>query len=62
MEDILSDQTLSLLTNQSFWINTAIVVGGTLIIYWVLRSLIAFISTRRALQRASLIALLQYRR
>jgi len=46
MEDILSDQTLSLLTNQSFWINTAIVVGGTQIIYWVLRSLIAFISTR----------------
>ena len=46
MEDILSDQTLSLLTNKTFWINTAIVVGGTLFIYWVLRSLIGFISTR----------------
>ncbi|QHM75805.1 Low conductance mechanosensitive channel YnaI [Mixta theicola] len=46
MEELLSDQNLSLLTDQSFWINTAIVVGGTLAIYWLLRSLISFFSTR----------------
>ncbi|UQY45812.1 mechanosensitive ion channel family protein [Erwinia sp. PK3-005] len=46
MENLFSDRNLSLLFNQTFWFNTVIVVAGTAIIYWVLRSLIGFISSR----------------
>ena len=37
-----------LFLNQTFWINSAIVVAGTLVIYWLLRSAIRFISGRIA--------------
>lgn len=46
METLFSDRNLSLLFNQTFWFNTVIVVAGTFIIYWLLRSLIGFISSR----------------
>ena len=46
MENLFSDRTLALLFNQTFWFNTVIVVAGTAIIYWLLRSLIGFISAR----------------
>ena len=46
MEVLLSDQNLSLIANQTFWFDTVIVVVGTAIIYWLLRSLIGFISSR----------------
>ena len=37
-----------LFLNETFWINSAIVVAGTLVIYWLLRSAIRFISGRIA--------------
>lgn len=46
MEKLFSDRNLALLFNQTFWFNTVIVVAGTAIIYWLLRSLIGFISSR----------------
>jgi small-conductance mechanosensitive channel len=46
METLFSDQNLALLFNQTFWFNTVIIVAGTVIIYWLLRSLIGFISAR----------------
>ncbi|WP_052118351.1 mechanosensitive ion channel family protein [Erwinia oleae] len=46
MKNWLNEQNLSFLLNRTLWIDTAIVIGGTLIIYWLLRSLIRFISNR----------------
>ncbi|MEQ4531129.1 MAG: mechanosensitive ion channel family protein [Mixta sp.] len=46
METLFSDRNLALLFNQTFWFNTVIIVAGTVIIYWLLRSLIGFISSR----------------
>ncbi|WP_275556289.1 mechanosensitive ion channel family protein [Mixta sp. Marseille-Q2659] len=46
METLFSDRNLALLFNQTFWFNTVIIVAGTVIIYWLLRSLISFISSR----------------
>jgi small-conductance mechanosensitive channel len=49
MENWLSAQRLHLIfLNQDFWINSAIIVFGTLVIYWLLRSMIRFISNRIA--------------
>ncbi|KTS29369.1 mechanosensitive ion channel family protein [Pantoea stewartii] len=38
----------SILFNQTLWINSAIVIVATLVIYWLLRSLISFVSNRIA--------------
>ncbi|WP_367143152.1 mechanosensitive ion channel family protein [Pantoea stewartii] len=38
----------SILFNQTLWINSAIVIIATLVIYWLLRSLISFVSNRIA--------------
>ncbi|WP_205952891.1 mechanosensitive ion channel family protein [Pantoea stewartii] len=38
----------SILFNQTLWINSAIVMVATLVIYWLLRSLISFVSNRIA--------------
>lgn len=46
MENWLTSLNLSLLFNQTFWINTAILVGGTLVIYTLLRGLIRFLTNR----------------
>ncbi|MEG3113009.1 MULTISPECIES: mechanosensitive ion channel domain-containing protein [Pantoea] len=49
MENWLSSRHFqSIFFNQTFWINSAIVVVATLVIYWILRSLIRFISNRIA--------------
>ncbi|MFH8134277.1 mechanosensitive ion channel family protein [Pantoea osteomyelitidis] len=49
MANWLSSQTFTrLLFNETFWINIAIVIGATLVIYWVLRSIIRFVSSRLA--------------
>lgn len=49
MENWLSSRHFqSIFFNQTFWINSAIVVVATLVIYWILRSLISFISNRIA--------------
>ncbi len=49
MENWLSAQRLQLIfLNQTFWINSAIVVIGTLVIYWLLRTIIRFVSNRIA--------------
>lgn len=49
MENWLSSRRFqSIFFNQDFWINSAIVVVATLVIYWLLRTLIRFISNRVA--------------
>lgn len=49
MENWLSSYAITrLLFNENFWLDIAIVVGATLAIYWVLRSIIRFISNRIA--------------
>lgn len=50
MENWLSSRRFhSLFFNQELWLNSAIVVVSTLVIYWILRTLIRFISNRIAL-------------
>ena len=50
MENWLSSRRFhALFFNQELWINSAIVIVSTLVIYWVLRTLIRFISNRIAL-------------
>ncbi|WP_130834811.1 mechanosensitive ion channel family protein [[Erwinia] mediterraneensis] len=49
MENWLSSRNITrLFLNESFWINIAIVVVATLVVYWLLRSAIRFISNRLA--------------
>ncbi len=49
MENWLSIQRLQLIfLNQTFWINSAIIVIGTLVMYWLLRTIIRFVSNRIA--------------
>ncbi|MGK3115925.1 mechanosensitive ion channel family protein [Candidatus Pantoea formicae] len=49
MENWLSAHRLQLLfLNQTFWINSAIIVVGTLVVYWLLRTVIRFVSNRIA--------------
>jgi len=49
MENWLSAHRLQLIfLNQNFWINSAIIVFGTLIVYWLLRTVIRFVSNRIA--------------
>lgn len=49
MENWLSSRRFqSLFFNQELWLNSAIVVASTLVIYWVLRTLIRFISDRKS--------------
>ncbi|MBS0879176.1 mechanosensitive ion channel family protein [Pantoea sp. JGM49] len=49
MENWLSAHRLQLIfLNQTFWINSAIIVFGTLMMYWLLRTLIRFVSNRIA--------------
>lgn len=49
MENWLSAHRLHLIfLNQTFWINSAIVVFGTLLVYWLLRTIIRFTSNRIA--------------
>lgn len=49
MENWLSSYAITrLLFNETFWIDIAIVIGATLAIYWLLRSIIRFISNRIA--------------
>lgn len=49
MENWLSAHHLQLIfLNQTFWINSAIIVFGTLMMYWLLRTLIRFVSNRIA--------------
>lgn len=49
MENWLSAHRLQLIfLNQTFWMNSAIIVFGTLMMYWLLRTLIRFVSNRIA--------------
>ena len=49
MENWLSAHRLQLIfLNQTFWLNSAIIVIGTLVMYWLLRSVIRFVSNRIA--------------
>lgn len=49
MENWLSSRHFqSIFFNQTLWINSAIVIVATLVIYWLLRSLIRFTSNRIA--------------
>lgn len=46
MDNWLTASSLHFLLNRTLWINLAIIVVGTLLIYWILRSVIRFLSHR----------------